>query len=91
MFGLPGIWISASAISVSLLFMVAGILLREYSDQPGPFTIRRLFDRELSMKALIVILTAGMLNALLGQWMLGVILVVIATLLIVTVLAHSYH
>ena len=41
------------------------------------------------MKALIVILTAGMLNALLGQWMLGAILVVIDTLLIVTVLAHS--
>ena len=69
--------------------MVAGILLREYSNQAGPFPIRRFFDGELSMKALSVILTAGMLNALLGQWMLGAILVVIDTLLIVTVLAHS--
>jgi len=89
MFGLPGNWISALAITVSLLFMLTGILLRENTNHPGPFTIRRLFDGELSMKALIVILTAGMLNALLGQWMLGAILVVVATLLIFTVLGHS--
>jgi hypothetical protein len=88
MFGLPGNWISAGAITFSLLCMVAGILLRVNSNQAGSFTIRRLFDGELSMKALTAILTAGMLNALLGQWMLGAILVVVAALLVITVVGH---
>jgi len=87
--GLPGARIVVLVIAASFLSMIAGILVRKNRDRLSPRTKRRFFEAELSMQALAVIIIAGILTTLLGLWIAGAILVVIATLLIVTVLAQS--
>lgn len=88
-FNWPGAWIVAFAIVASLLSMSAGIMLRNKNNRPGLDMKRRFFDVELSMKTMIVVVALGILSTLIGKWVLGAILVIVATLMIVTVLAQS--
>lgn len=89
MFGLPGSWITGLAMAGSPILMLAGFLLWKNNRRPNLSTARRISDRELSMKALAVIIILGILTTFLGQWMLGAILVVVAVLLVLTVMAQS--
>jgi hypothetical protein len=88
-FGLPGTLVSGLAVAASTLCILAGFLLWKRTSHQNSGTTRQTSSRELSMQALTVVIAAGLLNNLLGQWMLGMILLVMTTLLVVTVLAQA--
>jgi hypothetical protein len=88
-FGLPGAWATALAMFGSPILMVAGVLLWERSYLPDLKSAKRILDRERAMKALAAIIAGGLLATWAGQWMLAVIMVIVATLLIVTVIGGS--
>jgi hypothetical protein len=87
-FGLPGHWVTRSAITGSTLFMLGGFLFWKRDPRPVNAAAASVSDRELSMKALAAVTGASIGTALLGQWMLGAILIVVATLLAITIVGH---
>jgi hypothetical protein len=68
--------------------MLGGFLFWKREPRPGNAAAVAIFDRELSVKALAAVTGASIGTALLGQWILGAILILVATLLVITVVGQ---